>query len=128
MGIRFEKDTILNWINEMGKFLRLLTDKWEGLQEVSDAPINVEEGYRKFFKEDRDYFLRSDNEQLETFVSSLQPEQIRPLAQLMMYDGFLSDNRDLLQKAKFLLELNMRQSGSFAFEDYGFLTKIAAKL
>jgi len=42
----------------------------------------------------------------------------------LMYDGLLSENRNLLEKAKFLFELNMRNSGSFAFEDYGFLAKI----
>ncbi len=128
MGIRYEKDTILNWINEMGKFLRLVVDKWEGNLEDISRPVDVASGYKDFFKEDRSYFLDLDNDQLEIFVSSLEPEQIRPLAQLMMYDGLLAEDRHLLGKAKFLFELNMRNSGSFAFEDYGYLAKIDNKL
>ncbi len=128
MGIRYEKDTILNWINEMGKFLRLLVDKWEGSLEEESAPIDIEGGYKEFFKKDRSYFVEQDNNQLEIFVSTLQPEQIRPLAQLLMYDGLLTSNRSLLEKAKFLFELNMRQSGSFSFEDYGSLAKIEERL
>ncbi|HMR19004.1 MAG TPA: hypothetical protein PKA53_06870 [Sphingobacterium sp.] len=123
MGIRFEKDTILNWINEMGKFLRLLVDKWENFEQPS-APVDIASGYTEFFKENRDYFLNLDKEGLRAFIATLEPEQIRPLAQLLMYDGLLSKDRGLLEKARFLLELHMQQSGSFAFEDYSFLAKI----
>jgi len=128
MGIRYEKDTILNWINEMGKFLRLVVGKWEGNLEELSEPVDVESGYAEFFRQDRTRFLEWDNVQLEEFVSTLESEQVRPLAQLLMYDGLLSENRNLLEKARFLFELNMRNSGSFAFEDYGFLAKIDSKL
>ncbi len=128
MGIRYEKDTILNWINEMGKFLRLLVDKWEGSLEEESAPIDIEKGYKEFFKKDRSCLIGLNNSELERFISTLQDEQIRPLAQLLMYDGLLTDNLHLLEKAKFLFELNMRQSGSFSFEDYGFLVKIDNRL
>lgn len=123
MGIRYEKDTILNWINEMGKFVRLLVDKWENFAEPSD-PVDIEGGYTEFFKKDREYFVELDNNGLEGYIAALEPEQIRPLAQLLLYDGLLSNNQNLLEKAKFLLELHMRQSGSFAFEDYDLLAKI----
>jgi len=128
MGIRYEKDTILNWINEMGKFLRLLVDKWEGSLEEESTPIDIESGYKEFFRQDRSYLIGLDNGELELFISTLEPEQIRPLAQLFMYDGLLSENRNLLEKAKFLFELNMRRSGSFSFEDYGSLAKIDERL
>ncbi|NGF54899.1 hypothetical protein G5B00_00105 [Parapedobacter sp. SGR-10] len=128
MGIRYEKDTILNWINEMGKFLRLVVGKWEGNVEELSESVDVESGYTEFFRQDRTRFLEWDNLQLEEFVSTLESEQVRPLAQLLMYDGLLSENRNLLEKARFLFELNMRNSGSFAFEDYGFLAKIDNKL
>lgn len=124
MGIRFEKDTILNWINEMGKFLRLLVDKWEHGIEEPNSPVDIAAGYQEFFQKDRVYFLNLDDAGLEEFVASLEPEQIRPLAQLLMYDGLFANDRALLEKSKFLLELYMRQSGSFAFDDYDFLARI----
>lgn len=128
MGIRFEKDTILNWINEMGKFLRLLVDKWEHGIEEPNAPVDIAAGYKEFFQKDRAYFQNMDDAGLGEFVASFEPEQIRPLAQLLMYDGLFSNDRALLEKSKFLFELHMRQSGSFAFEDYDFLAKIEQAL
>lgn len=128
MGIRFEKDTILNWINEMGKFLRLVVGRWENKLEDNDAAVDVEVGYKEFFQKDRSYFVEATEEELHRFVAALQPEQLRPLAQLLMYDGLIAEDSGLLQKAKFLFELHMRQSGSFAFEDYDFLAKIEQAL
>lgn len=129
MGIRYEKDTILNWINEMGKFLRLLTDKWEGLTDnVSEEPVHPERGYKDFFGLDRDSFLTISEPELEIYIASLEAEQIRPLAQLLLYDGLLTNDKSLLAKAKFLFETNMRQSGNFAFEDFDFLAKIETAL
>lgn len=107
----------------MGKFLRLLVDKWENIEEPA-TPVDIEGGYKEFFQKDRDDILKLDNQGLELFVTTLESEQIRPLGQLLMYDGLLSKDRVLLEKAKFLFELYMRQSGSFAFEDYEFLGKI----
>lgn len=123
MGIRFEKDTILNWINEMGKFLRLLVSKWEG-QLVELEPETIPKGYREFFQKDREELLSLTESELIIFAGSLEPEQIRPLAQLLMYDGMLNDDKLILSKAKVLFEYHMQSSGSFSFEDYDLLGQI----
>lgn len=123
MGIRFEKDTILNWINEMGKFLRLLVSKWEG-QLLDLEPEAIQDGYREFFKKDREELISKDENELIMFASTLEPEQIRPLAQLLMYDGLLNSDKVVLQKAKSLFEYHMKSSGSFSFEDYDLLGQI----
>lgn len=120
MGIRYEKDTILNWINEMGKFLRLLVVKWEG--QLVD--IEIEPAYFDFFNKSREELLKLDDEELILFVKSLDPDQIRPLAQLMMYDGLINDDKLLLQKSKSLFEFYMKSTGSFSFEDFGSLAQI----
>jgi hypothetical protein len=123
MGIRYEKDTILNWINEMGKFLRLLVNKWEGQLEDL-APEVIPKGYKEFFNKEREeLIIRSDNE-LIIFASTLEPEQIRPLAQLFMYDGLLNSDKTILGKAKAVFEYHMKSSGSFSFEDYDLLGQI----
>lgn len=123
MGIRFEKDTILNWINEMGKFLRLLVSKWEG-QLVELEPEAISDGYKEFFKKEREELLKLEENELIIFAASLEPEQIRPLAQLLMYDGLLNSDKVILQKAKVLFEYHMKSSGSFSFEDYDLLSQI----
>lgn len=122
MGIRFEKDTILNWVNEMGKFLRLVVDKWETGVKVD--VLEIEKGYRDFFKQERITLLEKSAEEIIVFASSLEKEQIRPLAQLLMYDGFIREDKAMLQKAKALFEYHMHSSGSFSFEDYGLLARI----
>lgn len=127
MGIRFEKDTILNWINEMGKYLRLLVDQYNAFDK-EENPIDLEQGYKDFFKKDRSYFLETDEPQLELFTSELEPEQIRPLAKLLMYDGLLNVDKNILKKAKFLFEVNMRKTGAFSFEDFEYLSMIDSKL
>lgn len=124
MGIRYEKDTILNWINEMGKFLRLLVGKWEGLQEETRESVNIDTGYKEFFNEERTFFLNLSDVELIDYSKSLEQEQIRPLAQLLMYDGLINQDNGLLSKAKALFEYHMKQTGSFSFEDYGFLQQI----
>ena len=123
MGIRYEKDTILNWVNEMGKFLRLLVSKWEGklVNLENDDVIN---GYKEFFNEQRDNLLSLDDNELIIFAAKLEPEQIRPLAQLLMYDGLINSDKLALQKAKVLFEYHMKSSGSFSFEDYDLLGQI----
>ena len=123
MGIRFEKDTILNWINEMGKFLRLLVSKWEGQLEELE-PEAIQNGYREFFKKDREELISLSENELIIFASSLEPEQIRPLAQLLMYDGLLNSDKEILRKAKVLFEYHMKSSGSFSFEDFDLLGQI----
>lgn len=128
MGIRYEKDTILNWVNEMGKFLRLLVDKYEAFDEPFDASI-VEQGYREFFKKERAWMLDRSTEELQSYVDQeLQVEQIRPLALLFLRDALLmsdgADKQKLLQQSKYLLEYVSGKLGSFSFEDYGNLALI----
>jgi len=120
MGIRYEKDTILSWVNEMGKFLRLLVDKWEG--KIED--LEIEPAYKEFFNKERKNFIGLEENDLLIYASTLEPEQIRPLAQLLMYDGFINGDKVILRKAKNLFEYQMKSSGSFSFEDYGILAQI----
>lgn len=123
MGIRYEKDSILNWINEMGKFLRLLVDKYDAFEKIEERSLD-EDGYQSFFGQSREFFARLTEQDLKDFVGTIQMEQIRPLAQLMMYDGLHLKDRSMLEKAKFLFNYHMQVSGSFSFEDYGYLDKI----
>jgi len=127
MGIRYEKDTILNWINEMGKFLRLLVDQSSAFEEVEERSLD-EDGYQSFFGQSRSFFRELAEQDLKDFIGTIQLEQIRPLAQLMMYDGLLLNDKTMLEKAKFLFNYHMQLSGSFSFEDYGFLDKIEKAL
>lgn len=120
MGIRYEKDTILNWVNEMGKFLRLLVDKWEGKL----VDLEIEPAYQEFFKKDKETLLKLDENELIAFASTLEPEQVRPLAQLFIYDGLINDDKEILKKGKALFEYQMKSSGSFSFEDYAILAQI----
>lgn len=123
MGIRYEKDTILNWINEMGKFLRLLVNKWEGQLEDL-APEAIPKGYKEFFNKEREELIALSDNELIIFASTLVPEQIRPLAQLLMYDGLINSDKAILGKAKAVFEYHMKSSGSFSFEDYDLLGQI----
>ena len=107
----------------MGKFLRLLVSKWEG-QLLDLEPEAIQDGYREFFKKDREELISKDENELIMFASTLEPEQIRPLAQLLMYDGLLNSDKVVLQKAKSLFEYHMKSSGSFSFEDYDLLGQI----
>ncbi len=129
MGIRVEKDTILNWINEMGKFLRLIVEKWESGLSTSGEDEEVTAGYQTYFGKDRDYFQSLDLAALKAYADdTLQVEQVRPLALLHMYDGFICGDRSLLEKAKGLLEHHAASTGSFSFEDFDHLGKIDAAL
>lgn len=49
MGIRFEKDTILNWINEMGKYMRLVVDRYTAFDET-EAAMDLTKGTRIFLR------------------------------------------------------------------------------
>lgn len=127
MGIRYEKDTILNWINEMGKFLRLLVDKYDAFEPVDQAVI--EDGYRSFFDKERSWILSLSEGQLQAYVDEeLIPDQIRPLALLLLHDARHSKDRaeqlTMLQHSKFLLNHVSIKLGSFSFEDYGNLAAI----
>ena len=124
MGIRYEKDTILNWVNEMGKFLRLLVDKWEG--KLTD--LDVAPAYKAFFELEREAIIDMDDHQLVAYAASLEQEQIRPMAQMMLYDGLISGDKVFIRKAKVLFEYHMKSSGSFSFEDYGILAQIDKEL
>jgi hypothetical protein len=123
MGIRYEKDTILNWINEMGKFLRLVVGKWEDFDE-SQAPVDIETGYNDFFKQERADLLALGEDELKQFADRLESEQVRPLALLFLYDGLINKERELLQKAKLLLEYQAAKTGNFSFEDFEHLATI----
>jgi hypothetical protein len=123
MGIRYEKDTILNWINEMGKFLRLLVSKWEGQLEELE-PETIAKGYKEFFNKNREELVECTDNELIIFASALESEQIRPLAQLLMYDGLLNSDKAILAKAKAVFEYHMKSSGSFSFDDYDLLGQI----
>lgn len=127
MGIRFEKDTILNWINEMGKYLRLVVDKYEAFDKENET-MDLNQGYADFFKIERKFLLEGNQSDIENFISSLEPEQVRPLAQLIMYDGLINQNKDLLQNAKFIFEWNMKKTGAYSFEDFDYLSKIDRNL
>ena len=127
MGIRFEKDTILNWINEMGKYLRLVVDKYEAFDKENET-MDLNQGYTDFFKIERKFLLEGNQSDIENFISSLEPEQVRPLAQLIMYDGLINQNKDLLQNAKFIFEWNMKKTGTYSFEDFDYLSKIDRNL
>ena len=127
MGIRFEKDTILNWINEMGKYLRLLVDRYDAFDKKQEI-FDCEKGYEEFFQKERAFFKDAEENELERFANELQIEQVRPLAQLLMYDGLMSEDKQLLSNAKLLLEWNMKKTGAFSFEDFEFLSKINSKL
>lgn len=123
MGIRYEKDTILNWINEMGKFLRLVVGQWEGFDK-SQNPVDIETGYRDFFKQERSDLLQLNEDELKQFADRLEPEQLRPLALLFLYDGLINKEVQLLQRAKLLLEYQAAKTGNFSFEDFEHLATI----
>ncbi len=132
MGIQYEKDTILNWINEMGKFLRLLVDKHEAFEDPVD-PALLENGYREFFKKERSWMITATEEELKSYVDGdLLVEQIRPLALLFLRDALLTqdavEKQQLLQQSKFLLGYVSEKLGSFSFEDYGNLATIDSLL
>lgn len=113
----------------MGKFLRLVVEKWDKGVSLENDDKEIEAGYIQFFNMDRRYFESSHAEELKQYVdTSLQDEQIRPLALLLMYDGLLTENTDLLQKAKTLFEYSSAKTGNFSFEDAGHLATIANKL
>jgi len=131
MGIRFESNSLLNWTNEMGKFLRLLVDE----QHVFDEPSSIvfDKAYDEFFKKSRQFFLTVTDEALLSYAKEdLEVEQIRPLALVLMHDGLKSKDvqkqQILLLKSKLLLNYVMKETSSFAFEDYGYLATIDGKL
>ena len=127
MGIRFEKDTILNWVNDMAKYLRLVVDHYEHFDKEKET-LDIEKGYTEYFKKERSFFQSSDTSEIDKFISSLEPEQLRPLAQLLMYDGLIHKDKALLKNARYIFEWNMNKTNSFSFDDYGFLAMIDKEL
>ncbi|WP_293917273.1 MULTISPECIES: hypothetical protein [unclassified Sphingobacterium] len=132
MGIRFEKDSLMNWMNEIGKYLRLITDKFTAFDEPED-PDFFDNGYSTFFGKDRVFFLNQTAESLQAyFQQELEVEQLRPLALILMNDGLhtadIEQQKNLLTKAKQILNYVMSQTSSFAFEDYSYLSTIDSKL
>jgi hypothetical protein len=127
MGIRFEKDTILNWVNDMAKYLRLVVDHYEHFDKEKEI-LDIEKGYTEYFKKERSFFQSSDTSEIDKFISSLEPEQLRPLAQLLMYDGLIHKDKALLKNARYIFEWNMNKTNSFSFDDYGFLAMIDKEL
>src|SRR5690606_33758770 len=107
MGIRYEKDTILNWIEEIGKFLRLLIDK-----SLDGDPVDhqaLEEAYMKFFHKERRWMLLCTDDELLLYVEQeLEEQQIRPLSLLLRRDGLQTlagaSLRTSLRPAKLLIE------------------------
>ncbi|MGJ1265384.1 hypothetical protein [Sphingobacterium spiritivorum] len=132
MGIRFEKDSLMNWMNEIGKYLRLITDKFTAFDEPED-PDFFDNGYSTFFGKDRAFFLNQTSESLQAyFQQELKVEQLRPLALILMNDGLhtadTEQQKNLLTKAKQILNYVMSQTSSFAFEDYAYLSTIDSQL
>ncbi|MFZ4263149.1 hypothetical protein ACFRAE_13995 [Sphingobacterium sp. HJSM2_6] len=123
MGIRYEKSSILNWINEMGKFLRLIVDKWEGnIVDLTDQQIDS--AYTDFFGLAKESFMNMKEAEILQFIDTLELEKIHPLGKLLLYDGLIQEQTELLKLSKFILEENMRRTGNYSFDDYGYLAKI----
>lgn len=121
----------MNWIEEIGKFLRIWTEGQQVFTEPED-PAVFEDAYIKFFEKNRAYFLGlSENEFSAYLTSELQVQQLHPLALTLLFDGLnaKSEEQDnLLRKAKFTLNLAMTKTASFAFQDYQYLSMIDNKL
>ena len=107
----------------MGKFLRLIVESYDAFEKQTEE-IDIESGYQLYFSKERDFFITTDLTAVFAFADELDPAQVRPLAQLLMYDGLINDNHELLTKSKQLFERNMQKTSAFSFEDYDFLSKI----
>ena len=133
MGIRYEKDTILDWVDEMGKFLRLLVEEFNAFYNVIDSK-KLEEGYTNFFQKDRDWMHSLSEEDLLVYVNKdLQDGQVRSLALLFLHDAKYSGitgemKNSLLRKVKLLLNYASERLGQFSFEDYGIMADIEREL
>jgi len=133
MGIRYEKDTLLNWVEELGKFLRLVVDKYNAFDEHVEANV-LEEGYQQYFQKDRQWFLALSEEDLVAYVNNeLKDDQVRSLGLLFFEDAKFcvvdTDTKKIMYgKAKLLLNYASNQLGQFSFEDYGILAEIDSEL
>lgn len=121
----------MNWIEEIGKFLRIWTEGHDAFIERTD-PTVFEDAYEKFFEKSRAYFLNlSESELSEYLKTDLQIQQLHPLALTLLFDGLNAtdgNQENLLRKAKFILNLAMAETASFAFQDYQYLAMIDNKL
>lgn len=121
----------MNWIEEIGKFLRIWTEGHDAFIEPTD-PAVFEDAYEKFFEKSRAYFLNlSESELSEYLKTDLQIQQLHPLALALLFDGLNAtdgNQENLLRKAKFILNLAMAETASFAFQDYQYLAMIDNKL
>ncbi|MNI16492.1 hypothetical protein D3C81_1007070 [compost metagenome] len=131
MGLSFKKDVLMNWIEEIGKFLRIWTDGHDAFTEPTD-PTVFEDSYEKFFEKSRAYFLNLSESELSAYLKTdLQIQQLHPLALTLLFDGLNAtdgNQENLLRKAKFILNLAMAETASFAFQDYQYLAMIDNKL
>lgn len=133
MGIRYEKDTILDWVDEMGKFLRLLVEEFNAFSSPVDSK-KLEDGYMNFFQKDRDWMHSLSEDDLLVYVNAkLHDGQVRSLALLFLYDakysGVTGETKNaLLRKTKLLLNYASERLGQFSFEDYGIMADIESEL
>ncbi|MGO1244891.1 MAG: hypothetical protein ACTMH4_12480 [Sphingobacterium sp.] len=133
MGIRYEKDSIVDWANELGKFLRLIVDKYNAFDEPVAANI-LEDGYLNFFQKERDWMHGVSEQELFAYVNKdLQEGQIRPLGLLILDDAKFSNvsselKKSLFRKAKLLLNHASERLEQFSFEDYERMTEIENEL
>lgn len=131
MGLSFKKDVLMNWIEEIGKFLRIWTEGHDAFTEPTD-PTVFEDAYEKFFEKSRAYFLNLSESELSAYLKTdLQIQQLHPLALTLLFDGLNAtdgNQENLLRKAKFILNLAMVETASFAFQDYQYLAIIDNKL
>ncbi|MGE8298115.1 hypothetical protein [Sphingobacterium paramultivorum] len=121
----------MNWIEEIGKFLRIWTEGHDAFTEPTD-PTVFEDAYEKFFEKSRAYFLNLSESELSAYLKTdLQIQQLHPLALTLLFDGLNAtdgNQENLLRKAKFILNLAMVETASFAFQDYQYLAIIDNKL
>jgi len=107
----------------MGKFLRLIVDKWEGnIVDLTDQQIDS--AYTDFFGLAKESFMNMKEAEILQFIDTLELEKIHPLGKLLLYDGLIQEQTELLKLSKFILEENMRRTGNYSFDDYGYLAKI----
>ena len=121
----------MNWIEEIGKFLRIWTEGHDAFTEPTD-PAVFEDAYEKFFEKSRAYFLNLSESELSAYLKTdLQIQQLHPLALTLLFDDLNAtdgNQENLLRKAKFILNLAMAETASFAFQDYQYLAMIDNKL
>jgi len=131
MGLSFKKDVLMNWIEEIGKFLRIWTEGHDAFTEPTDPKV-FEGAYEKFFEKSRGYFLELSESELTTYSKAeLQAQQLHPLALTLLFDGLNAngeEQQNLLRKAKLILNLAMAETASFSFQDYQYLSMIDGKL